>query len=408
VQQKSTTQAPDAVGIAGSIKIVVIIIAALVVFAGGVVVGKGDVSFGSRESTQNRELPENLNYTSVEEVYDKIRVNYNGTLTEAQLLDGVKKGLAEATGDPYTEYFSPKDAEAFNMELEGSFSGIGAELGKDKDGNLVVISPITGFPAEKAGLRPQDMILKINDESTAGMGVNDAVSKIRGPKNTEVTLTILRNKTEDVTLKIKRADITIPSVKWNILDGNIGYLQVSQYNRDTPSLAIEAAKEFKQKNVKSVILDLRGNPGGRLEAAVGLSSLWLKNGTTVLKEKRGGVVTRTYPANGNDFLAGIPTVVLVNAGSASASEITAGALRDNNAATIIGEKSYGKGVVQEIMSLAKGAELKVTVAQWVRPNGENIDKKGISPDKEIKMTDEDYANNRDPQKEAAIQQLLGR
>lgn len=408
MQQKSTKQVPGFTGVASVIKVLAIVTVVIVVFASGLAIGRnGGISFGSTENKQTSNLPADLDYSSVEEVYDKIRASYNGKLTEEQLLDGLKKGLAEATGDPYTEYFSPKDAEEFNKELEGSFTGIGAELGKDKDGNLIVVSPISGFPAEKAGMRPQDMIIKINDESTAGMSVSDAVSKIRGPKDSEVTLTILRNKTDDVVLKIKRADITIPSVEWSVLDGNIGYLQVSQYSRDTVNLAIDAAKEFKQKNVKGVVLDLRGNPGGRLEAAVGLSSLWLKNGTTVLKEKRGGMVTRTYPANGNDFLNGMPTVVLINAGSASASEITAGALRDNNAATIIGEKSYGKGVVQEIMDLPKGAELKVTVAQWVRPNGENIDKKGINPDKEIKMTDEDYANNRDPQKDAALQQLRG-
>lgn len=389
------------------VKILILVTAAVVIFASGVFLGKGGVSFGQKNS-QTSNLPADLDYSSVEEVYDQLRANYNGKLTEEQLLDGLKKGLAEATGDPYTEYFSPKDAEEFNQELEGSFTGIGAELGKDKDDNLVIVSPIPGFPAEKAGLRPQDMIIKIGEESTAGMSVSDAVSKIRGPKDTEVKLTVLRNKSEDITFTIKRADIKIPSVEWNVLEGNIGYLQISQYSRDTTSLAIEAAKEFKQKNVKGVVLDLRGNPGGRLEAAVGISSLWLKNGTTVLKERRGGVVTRSYSADGNDFLLGMPTVVLINTGSASASEITAGALKDNKAAVIVGEKSYGKGVVQEILQLPKGAELKVTVAQWVRPNGENIDKKGINPDQEVKMTDEDYAQNRDPQKDAAIKQLLGR
>lgn len=406
MQEKSTKRKLVVPGGAMA-KAVGAVIVAVIIFISGIAIGNGTVTLGTANDAPAN-LPEDLDYSSVEEVYDKLRLHYNGKLTVEELLNGLKKGLAEATGDPYTEYFSPKEAEEFNQELEGSFTGIGAELGKDKDDNLVVISPIAGFPAEKAGLRPQDLITKINDESTYGMSVSDAVSKIRGPKDTEVTLTILRNKSQDLTFTIKRASITIPSVEWEVLDGNIGYLQISQYNRDTVALATQAAKEFKQKNVRGVVLDLRGNPGGLLDGAVGVSSLWLKGGTTVLKEKRGGVVTRTYNASGNDILAGMPTVVLINAGSASASEITAGALRDNKAATIIGEKSYGKGVVQEILMLPKGAELKVTVAQWLRPNGDMIDKKGISPDKEVKMSDEDYANERDPQKDAALQQLGGR
>jgi carboxyl-terminal processing protease len=218
-------------------------------------------------------------------------------------------------------------------------------------------------------------------------------------------LRVLRDKKQDLTFTITRDDIKVASVKYQILDGNIGYLQINQFNDDTTRLAIEAAREFKSKSVKGVVVDLRGNPGGLLTSAVEVSSLWLKEGDTVLKEKRGGVVVSTEAANGSSLLQGIPTAVLINEGSASASEIMAGALKDHNVATLFGAKSFGKGSVQEIKELPGGAELKITIARWYRPSGENIDKKGISPDKEVKMADDDYKNKRDPQKDAAIQFL---
>ena len=183
-------------------------------------------------------------------------------------------------------------------------------------------------------------------------------------------------------------------------------MQITQFSDDTGTLAAQAAADFKAKGVKSVILDMRDNPGGLLSAAVDVSSLWLPEHETVLQEKRGGKVINTYQSEGNPVLNNVPTVVLINGGSASAAEITAGALHDNGAATLIGEKSFGKGSVQQITPLSNNEEIKVTVARWYRPNGENIDKKGITPDKVVKMTDDDYKNGTDPQKEAAIAKLL--
>ncbi|HZM63784.1 MAG TPA: S41 family peptidase, partial [Candidatus Saccharimonadales bacterium] len=235
--------------------------------------------------------------------------------------------------------------------------------------------------------------------------IDQAVSKIRGPKDTEVELKVLRSKQEDLTFKITRADITIPSVKSEILEGNVGYLQISQFGEDTEDLAAAAAKDFKQKGVKAVVLDLRGNPGGLLDASIAVASLWLPKGDTVLQQKRGDKVTDTAHAFGGSVLRGIPTAVLINEGSASASEIVAGALKDHGAAKLFGVKTYGKGSVQELKKFAGGSELKVTVARWYTPNGQNIDKTGISPDTEIKMTDEDYKAKRDPQKDAALQSL---
>lgn len=390
------------------IRVVAAILVVVVVFFAGVGVGNGSIQFGFVKNTQNRDLPADLDYSSVEALYDALKASYDGELDYQALLDGLKVGLAQAAGDPYTVYLTAEEAQEFNNQLNGTFSGIGAELGQDADKNIIIVSPIAGFPAAKAGLRPQDIITEIDGKSTAGMNIAEAVTKIRGPKGTDVTLRILRNKSEDLTFTITRADIKIPSVKYEILDGNIGYLQIIQFNNDTVSLATAAVREFKSKGVEGVILDLRGNPGGLLDAAVDVSSLWLKKGATVLQEKRGGVVVSTWYANGNDILRGVPTAVLINEGSASASEIVAGALKDNKAATIIGAKSFGKGSVQQMKALSGGGELKVTIARWYRPNGENIDGKGVSPDKEVKMTEEDYKNGRDPQKDAAVEFIKNR
>lgn len=387
-------------------KITGIVVAVVAVFGLGYGFGSGTMGFASGGS--NKALPNKLDYSSVDEVYRALKANYDGSLDETKLLDGIKSGLAAATDDPYTTYFNAEQAKTFNDQLQGTFSGVGAELGTNAQGDLIIVSPIDGFPAAKAGLRPQDVIVAIDDKPTTGMTVEEAVLKIRGEKGTEVSLRIIRDKKEDLTFKITRDDIKIKSVKWEITNGNIGYMEVNQFSDDTARLAQEAAVDFKEKGVKGVVLDLRGNPGGLVTAATHLSSLWLPQGKTILQERRGKTAVSTELANGNALLAGIPTVVLIDAGSASASEITAGALKDNGAATIVGVKSFGKGSVQQIVPLPGNAELKVTIARWYRPNGDNIDKKGITPDKEVKMTDEDYKQGRDPQKDSAVELLNNR
>jgi carboxyl-terminal processing protease len=382
----------------GTLGVVVILI-----FELGINIGSGRIHFWGL-SDENKNLPSQLDYSSVNQVYDLIKDNYDGKLTTNQLLDGLKEGLAQATGDPYTEYFNATEAKQLNDELQGTFSGIGAQLGEDSSNNLEIIAPVAGTPAAKAGLQPHDIITAINGKETNGMSVDTAVDDIRGPQGTKVTLSLVRNS-QPLTVTITRENITVPSVTSKILSGNIGYMQISQFTDDTGSLALQAAQQFKKAGVTGVVLDLRDNPGGEVNAAVSVSSLWLKSNTLIMQEKHDSTVLQTYTATGNDTLYGIPSVVLINAGSASASEITAGALHDNGAARLIGVTSYGKGVVQELDNISGGSELKVTIAHWYRPDGKNINHIGITPDQTVQLTAAQAKVGQDPQLAAAVSWL---
>lgn len=375
------------------------------VFVAGNQTGRGNIHVHWLSPTAaNSNLPTELDYSSVNKVYDLLKQDFDGQLNNDQLLDGIKSGLVGATGDPYTEYFNAKDAKAFNDALSGSFSGIGAELGTDADNNIVVISPLSGYPAEKAGLKPHDVIAAIDGQATTGISVSTAVRKIKGPVGSKVSLTIVRSGGVPFDVTITRSQINVPTVKSQV-DGNIGYLKINQFSNDTSDLAKQAADDFKSKGVKAVVLDLRGDPGGYLNSAVDISSMWLEKGNTVVQERRSGKVQDTLFASGNNPLKGIPTVVLIDDGSASASEITAGALHDNKSATLVGAKSFGKGSVQQVINLPGGSEVKITTAHWYTPNGKNINKQGITPDIVVVNSDADIKAGKDPQKDKAYEIL---
>lgn len=385
-----------------------VVIAALFLFI-GINIGNGRITFGngrlvSINTSSEQGLPTSLNYAAVQQAYNILKLNFDGKLTTQQLQDGMMSGLVGSTGDPFTEYFSASQAKAFNDELNNTFSGIGAELSVNSKGQIIVMSPLVGYPADKAGLQAQDVILSINGKSTSGMNSESAVNAIRGPSGTTVTLVVDRNG-QQLTYKIKREQITAPSVQSSIINGNIGYMQITSFANDTASLATAAANNFKSKNVKGIILDLRDNPGGLVTAAQSVSSLWLPEGDTILIEKHNNQVVNTYQSMGDDVLNGIPTVVLINGGSASASEITSAALKDNNAATLMGSQSYGKGTAQQIFQLTGGAEMKVTIVHWFTPNDVSIEYKGITPDIKVSQSSADTANNADTVKNAAIQYL---
>lgn len=371
-----------------------------IVFLIGVNFGNGRIDL-TPASTTTGQLPASLDYAEIDTLYRALKDNYDGKLTEQQLENGLKHGLAKATGDPYTVYFTAKEAKKFKDDLNQSFSGIGAQLGQDKDGNLEVISPIEGLPAQKAGIKARDIIVTINKENTADMSVDEAVSKIRGPAGSRVTLQIVRDRSQALDFTITRQDIQLPSLKTKVLEGNVGYIQITNFAEDTTSLLAATAADFKSKQVNAIVLDLRDNPGGLLPQSINVASFWLPGGKKILDTKKGNQVVNTDYASGNDLFAGLPTVVLVNGASASASEIVAAALRDHGAAYIIGEKTYGKGVVQQLINFGDESQLKVTVAGWYRPNGQNINNKGIKPDKTVKISEAEAEADKDPQLEAA-------
>lgn len=372
------------------------------IFSSGWLFGSGRLSFRSNSiipiSTDNRQAPRE----GIDELYRQIVDNYDGTTTDEAFLNGQKSGLADAVGDPYTEFFTEAETKEFNESLNGTFEGIGAELGKEGS-FVIIVSPIKGAPAEKAGIQAQDIITKIDGEDATDISISEAVSRIRGPKGESVTLTIIRGG-EEKEITIVRDTITIESVEWELSD-KTGIITISRFGDDTVELTKKAAQELKDQGATSIILDLRGNPGGLLDAAVGVSSVWLPKGSTVLEEKRNGQVVQTFKTSTQPILEGVPTVILINGGSASASEIVAGALHDNKAATLVGTKTFGKGSVQRVIPLSAGGSLKVTIARWFTPEGKNIDKEGIAPDTVVEITPEDRQAGNDPQLDAAKNQL---
>lgn len=350
--------------------------------------------------------PGALDLAGVQQTYSLLQSKFaGGPLDKTALVEGAKKGMVAAAGDPYTVYFTSKEADEFLGDLEGTFTGIGAELSKKND-KLVVVATLDGSPAKSTGLLAGDTIVKVNGEDVSGWSVDQAVAKIRGEKGTTVKLTILRGSSDVKDLTITRDTINNPSVTSEVSQDNVGYMRISRFaQNDTGMLARKYAEEYRQKNVKGVVLDLRGNGGGYVTAAQEVASLWLGSGKVVVSERRGNTVVDELKTNGDPVLEGIPTVVLIDGGSASASEIVAGALRDNKAAQLVGEKSFGKGSVQDLADAPGGGKLKVTIAKWYTPNGKNINKEGIQPDTVVKATPEDIAAGRDQQKDKAFEQL---
>lgn len=332
-----------------------------------------------------------------------------GKLDARTLFYGAIKGMLAATGDPYTTFFDPKENQAFQEDISGTFGGIGAEMGIKND-VLTVIAPLEGMPAEKAGLMAGDKVIKIEDASTVNMTLEEAVSKIRGPKDTEVKLTLFRNGEEEYrTITIKRDTILVKSVRFEMKEKNIAYIRVNRFGDDTKKEFQDAVKQTLNNKASKLIIDLRNNPGGLLETSVDMASLMLPLGKTVVIEENGAGNRNELKTRGGDTLSFLPTVALINEGSASASEIVAGALKDNrDNVTLVGKKSFGKGSVQELIPVNKETSVKITVARWLTPAGHQINTVGIAPDIEIGLSMDDINNKRDPQLDKALEILHGK
>ncbi len=316
---------------------------------------------------------------------------------------GAIGGLVDSLNDPYSIFLKPGDSKQFEDDIRGNFGGVGAELGIRK-GQLLIIAPLKDTPASKAGLRGGDAILRVNSTSTEGISIDEAVRMIRGPERTDVTLTISRATWEKPReIKLKRERIIVPTLDSEMKEGNIEYIRLYSFNGNAGSLFYQAIVQASAQGAKGLILDLRNNPGGYLETAVNLAGWFLPRGTLVVSEEgRSGVIDQLR-ANGNAALAEFPVVVLINEGSASAAEILAGALHDNRHIKLVGTQSFGKGTVQQLTDLRDGSSLKLTIAHWVLPSGTILEGKGIAPDVEVKLTDEDIEKKRDPQLDKAIE-----
>lgn len=376
----------------------------IVIFGGGFWVGQATKHLATAPGT--------VDFSLFWDAYNKLHENYISPdkITDQKIMYGAIEGMTKSLGDPYTDFFNPTQAKAFQQELAGSFEGIGAEVGLKKD-QLTVIAPLKGSPAEKAGLKSADMIVKINNKSTDGMSTDDAVNIIRGKGGTSVTLTIFRegwSQTKDLT--ITRATINIPSMDWELKDGNVAYIRLYQFDQTLGADFKKAAFEILSSPAKKIVLDVRNNPGGYLEICQEVAGWFLKQGQVVTIEDFGkGKDQQKYLAEGNSTFADYPIVILMNKGSASASEILAGALHDNRNVKLVGEKSFGKGSVQEVTPLQDGASfLKITIAHWLTPKGNSISEVGLTPDVKVTSGDNDIAGSAsDTQLSKALEIIKG-
>jgi carboxyl-terminal processing protease len=335
------------------------------------------------------------------EFYDRAALDYD------KLTYGAIRGMLEALGDPHTSFADPEVARVSEDDMRGSFDGIGVQI-EIKDGKLTVVAPIEGTPGERAGLRAGDVITRIDDADAAQLSLMDAVARIRGPRGTAVRLTIFREGTaEPLVFEVIRAEIKPVNIRSQMLPGSIGYIRLSNFTASSGDEVKAAVAGLLEQHPKGLILDLRNNPGGLLQSAIDVSSQFLKEGV-VLYEKRRDADAVAFNAKPGGLATDLPMVVLVNKGSASASEIVAGALQDHGRAILVGESTFGKDSVQNIHKLSNGASARITFARWYTPKRQDISEKGLVPDVAVPLTPEDAQAQRDPQLDRAVEYLAGK
>lgn len=386
---------------------ILILAFAVILFGSGYKLGQYQISNSFSSSASDQQLP-NADFNLLVDVWNQLQSKYvdKMKLNSQQMVYGAIKGMVATINDPYTFFLTPDENRQAKNDLEGKFEGIGAELGL-KDNRIVVIAPLKKSPAEKAGIRTGDFINAVDGKKTTSWTLSEAVSKIRGPKGTKIQLTLERNGKE-YTVTITRDQITIASVDLSF-DKNVAVLKLNQFGDNTNAEWDKAVTEIKTKwqakQIKGMILDLRDNPGGYLESSVYLASDFLKPGDLIVKQESTVTPSHDYVVDRDGRLLDIPLVVLINKGSASASEILAGSLRDHKRAQLVGEKSFGKGSVQEAIDLNQGAGLHVTVAKWILPNGDWINGKGIEPNVTV-LNKTDQNNTVTPQTDAQLEKAL--
>ena len=350
--------------------------------------------FGLGSNTSAR-----IDWSPLNEVYNKLADSYNGEISTSDVIDGAKKGIVESLGDVYTVYMTAEESSDFYDDLHGNVgSGIGVEMGL-RDGYVRVLRTLPDNPAKRAGILAGDIFYKVDGEEVWSLSSEEIAKRVRGETGSEVTVTVVRDGKE-LDFKMKREVINNVSAYVDY-SGKTAIITITRFDNDTGAKVQNIAQEFADKNINKVILDLRGNGGGYVSAAQDLLSLWLDNQKVLIQKSKHYGNTTTNTSSGKAILKDMKTVVLVNGSTASASEIVAGALQDYKKATIVGEKTYGKGVVQNLFDLSGGTTLKVTTAEWFTPNDRSINKAGITPDVEVERTYEDINEMRDPQMDKA-------
>lgn len=404
----------------GSYSTIGMIIAGFLILYGGfylgsVFEGKAGFEYSYPEEAEKPEILD-VDFSLFWETIETIKEKYVWIekIEDQDLFYGAIRGLLESLDDPNSSFFSPEDAQRFEQDLSGKFGGIGAEIGI-RDNQLVIIAPLKNTPAERAGLRAGDKIMRVDDESTAGITIEEAVRIIRGDPGDPVILTISREGwDESREIEIIRDVIIIPTLEWEMIDPGISkgkkvaLIELYNFGGNSPAVFAEAAFTALLRGAEGVIVDLRNNSGGYLDSSINIAGWFLKKGDVVVKESFRSGEERVFRASGNASFRGIPTVVLVNQGSASASEILAGALRDQEGAVLVGTRTFGKGTVQEVVHLKDGSMVKISISEWLTPSGERIEKEGLEPDFEVELTEEDIEEEKDPQFEKALEILLNK
>lgn len=402
MEEEQAIEVQQATGSSRYLRSIVLLLVLMV----GIFLGRYIIPGGGADNNPQRYVSVNngerqLTFPTFWQTLDALQSKYIGQVDQQQLFYGAVRGMVAAVGDPYTAFSDPDATKQFEETIGGSFSGVGIEIGL-RQGLVIVIAPLSGSPAEGAGVREGDIIVAIDDEPfTQETTLDSVVNKIRGRKGTDVKLTVIHQgeqSTQD--LAMTRDTIKIESVK-SSFDNDIAHITITSFNSDTATRFATAAREADRRHVKGIIVDVRNNPGGFLQTAVDIASLFLDKGTLVVSER--GKENKEYNATGNNLLKDVPVVVLINEGSASASEILAGALHDRDGGLLVGKKSFGKGSVQEMVKLDDGSSLRVTVAKWYTPDGVNINENGIEPDVEV---DQNYDTPEDEQLQRAQEEIV--